>query len=158
MYRKKYYNCNCDVKCEQPNVLGTAEESLCRIEEGRKDILCGLHLICCCCKICEGMKRIERGICRMEKGLEGFVGGLQGLEFECDYRNNNNIKEGVCGIKEALHCLKKGLCQLQNCCLCDGIETVQCGLQILDGGLCHLTKGLEEVRGDLDSGRRCRCC
>ncbi len=153
MYRKKYYKCDhCD--CEPEDILGEAQEGLRRIKDGRKDILCGLHLICCCCKICEGIRCIERGICKIEKGLDQLINGLKCLEFEWDCKNDSNFRNGVCGVRDALVCLKKGLCQLQKCCLCDGIESIQCGLQHLDEALCNLEKGIAGV----GANRRTVCC
>lgn len=152
MYRKKYYKCECN--CEPEDLLGGAQAGIKRIKDGRKDILCGLHLICCCCKICEGIRLIERGICKIEKGLEELIDGLKCLEFECDYKNDSNFRNGVCGVRDALVCLKKGLCQLKNCCLCDGVESIQCGLQHLDEALCYLEKAMDDAVG----GRRHVCC
>ncbi|HZK01684.1 MAG TPA: hypothetical protein VFC96_02355 [Anaerovoracaceae bacterium] len=156
MYRKKFYKCDC-CDCEPEDVFGNVEDAIRRIKDGRKDILHGLHLICCCCRICEGIRCIERGICKIEKGLAELVDGLKCFEFECDYKNDSNIKAGICGVKDALHCLKKGLCQLQNCCLCDGIESIQCGLQYLDEALCYLEKGVGDMKCQKESWRK-GCC
>jgi hypothetical protein len=158
MYKKKYYKCDCNIKCAQEDVLGEATNGINKIKDGRKDILYGLHLICCCCKISEGIRYIERGICKIEKGLNELVNGLRCYEFELDCKNNQNIRNGICGVREALRVLKKGLCQLKNCCLCDGIESIQCGLQILDEALCCLENGMSDVKGERDDCIRGRCC
>jgi hypothetical protein len=155
MYKNKYYNCGPRCNCGEEDVLGEVQKGLNLINDGFKDILCGLNLICCHCKICEGIKYIERGICKIEKGLDLVVNGLTCIEFECDYRNNGNIKNGVCGIKEALRQLKKGLCQLEKCCLCDGIESIQCGLHHLEQGVCSLTKGIKDIRDQQGYRRDC---
>jgi len=158
MYRKKYYKCDCNLECPEEDIFDDVKKAIERIEEGRKDILCGLNLICCCCKICEGTNQIERGICKIEKGLDNLCDALRCIEFECDFRNNSNIRNGVCGVKEATQTLKRGLCQLQHCCLCDAIEIIQCGLQELDESLCELVKGIEDIRDEREHRKRGRCC
>jgi hypothetical protein len=147
MYRNKYYNCGPRCDCEEADVLGQVQAGIDLINKGFKEALCGLDLICCQCRICEGTKAIERALCRSEKGIDMVVNGLTDLEYEYDFRNNCNIKNGIKGVKEGNRFLRKGLCQLQKCCLCDGIESIQCGLQCLEQGLCYLTKGVNDLRG-----------
>ena len=39
-----------------------------------------------CCRIQEGIRCIEKGLCRLEQGSTLVVKGLRDVEFECDYR------------------------------------------------------------------------
>lgn len=156
MYKNRYFNCGPACKCGDEDVLGDAQKGIDLIKSGFKDVLCGLDLICCRCRISEGIRCIERGLCKIEKGLDAVIDGLKCIEFECDYRNNGNIKNGICGIQDGIRHLKRGVCQLNKCCLCDGIESVQCGLRAVEEGLCYLIKGIDDIRGERE--RKCECC
>jgi hypothetical protein len=155
MHKNRYYFCKCD--CEQEDVLDAIERGICRIKEGIKDVKIGLDLICCC-RIQEGIKCIEKGLCKLEKGLDEVVEGLRDVEFECDYRSNMNIVEGICDLKDGVRGVREGLCQLKKCCLCEGLESIQCALHDLDEGLCKLVKGVAEIRDERDMRRKKKFC
>jgi len=158
MFRNRYYNCSCECKCEQPDVLDEIQESICQIKEGIKYTKCGFDLICCRCRICEGIRCIEKGTCFAEKGLAGVVDGVKSIEFECEYRCNANIKNGVCGINEGVRSLREAICRLRHCCLCEGIENVQSGLCQLEEGLCYLVKGIDDLKSEEDCRKKSKSC
>ncbi|MFA7660841.1 MAG: hypothetical protein WCX60_06560 [Anaerovoracaceae bacterium] len=156
MNRDRCCKCRCDF-CEPGDILDEILEAIRGVEEGIKDIVCGLEDICCC-RIQEGIRGIERGLCKVDKCLDKVIDGLRDVEFECDYRSNMNIKEGICDLKDGIRGVQEGLCQLKNCCLCEGLESVQCGLHDLQEGLCNLVRGVDDLSDERDRRRKSKCC
>ncbi len=155
MYRNRQCNCSCE--CNQVDAIEDIQRSICKIKAGIKDIQNGLNDICCC-RISEGIKCIENGLCKAKKGLYDVIEGLKDFEFECDYRSNTGIKDGVCGIKDGVKGVQEGLCDLQNGCLCEGIVNVREGLQDLEEGLCNLIKGVSDINDEREKRRKNKGC
>lgn len=152
MYKSK--QCNCD-QC-QVNEVDAIQDAVCKIKEGIQGIQDGLDTICCC-RIREGINGIAEGLCKVKNGLADVIDSLKDYEFECDYRSNANIKNGVCDTKDGVKGVQEGLCRLQNCCLCEGIEGVQDGLQDLESGLCNLVKGVNQLNDERDNRKNNKC-
>lgn len=141
-------------ECDRVAGIDDIKKGICKIEEGIKDIRCGLKKLCKC-QVREGIKYIQKGLCKLEKGLCCVVKGLE--DYDGCSEGKHKIKEGICDIKEGIKCIGMGLCDVCKCDVCKGVASIQAGLECVEKGLCNLVEGLKDILNDMDIKRKHRC-
>jgi hypothetical protein len=71
------------------------------IRDGLEDI--------CKCRMCEGIKDIRKGLCKIEEGLCDIVKGVKDTDFDHNCAAKKAILDGICDIKEGICDIRKGL-------------------------------------------------
>lgn len=74
---------------------------------------------------------------------------------ECDrVDGTEDIKKGICKIKEGIECIKEGLKKLCRCRVREGIKDIQKGLCKIEKGLCDVVKGLQNLDDGCSEGKK----